>query len=308
MLARTLVVLGLTAGIAVAQDEKRELEKRQSAGFDSVSAASVLLTALPPSMISLAVTNTLALYSELQSQFASGATPTWFQNLPSDIQTFLVPSGIPIFDVPTTDVTSSIPAFTPLTNSRIITPPVTSFVTQTSSDTESTTSEESSTSTPAPTDDPDSGLSTGAKTGIGVGVALGVSAVLAIITFVFFSQRQKKKRKTNNAPPAPPQNFGNAPHMSNQGIANNYVGPQELDAGVEKPYPTAQNWQNTSQMYGNQAPHQYSNNQQAVWPVGGGSQQQFQPHQTQQYPQEMYADPRPQQPQMQQSQASYPQQ
>ncbi|KAF2770963.1 hypothetical protein EJ03DRAFT_326032 [Teratosphaeria nubilosa] len=57
----------------------------------SVSVLSVLETALPSSLIAEAVTNSAAVSSQIASEFAEGSTPGWFQSLPPDVKTYLVP-------------------------------------------------------------------------------------------------------------------------------------------------------------------------------------------------------------------------
>jgi len=58
---------------------------------DVVSIFSVLQTALPSSLVAEALTNSDAVSSQIASQFLAGETPSWFQELPSDIQTYIVP-------------------------------------------------------------------------------------------------------------------------------------------------------------------------------------------------------------------------
>ena len=58
---------------------------------NSVSIFSVLQTALPSSLVAEALTNSAAVSNQIASQFLAGETPSWFQELPSDIQTYIVP-------------------------------------------------------------------------------------------------------------------------------------------------------------------------------------------------------------------------
>ncbi|KAI9656791.1 MAG: hypothetical protein M1821_003430 [Bathelium mastoideum] len=86
---KNIAVLAFAAS-AVASPE---LDERQatSAGVNTASIYQVLQTALPPSIISLALTNSAAASSAIASEFAGGQTPSWFSALPSDVQTYLVP-------------------------------------------------------------------------------------------------------------------------------------------------------------------------------------------------------------------------
>jgi uncharacterized membrane protein YgcG len=58
----------------------------------SNSILGVLQTALPSSLVAEAITNSAAVASEIASQFAAGETPTWYSALPTDIQSYLMPS------------------------------------------------------------------------------------------------------------------------------------------------------------------------------------------------------------------------
>lgn len=55
----------------------------------SASVLQVLLTALPPSALSLAATNAPAFQSEMYSSLSAGNIPEWYQALPSDVKTIL---------------------------------------------------------------------------------------------------------------------------------------------------------------------------------------------------------------------------
>ncbi|TKA71726.1 hypothetical protein B0A49_05732 [Cryomyces minteri] len=83
---KALTLLALSAA-AIAAPEKRQA----ASSPDLISIISVLQTALPQSLVQMAFTNSAGVSSEIASQFAAGATPTWFTALPSDIQTYLVP-------------------------------------------------------------------------------------------------------------------------------------------------------------------------------------------------------------------------
>lgn len=58
----------------------------------SNSILGVLQTALPESLVAEALTNSAAVASEIQSQFAAGETPSWYSALPTDVQGYLVPT------------------------------------------------------------------------------------------------------------------------------------------------------------------------------------------------------------------------
>ncbi|CZT22738.1 uncharacterized protein RCC_08443 [Ramularia collo-cygni] len=62
-----------------------------SAQTDLASVVSVLATALPSSLISEYATNSAAVASEISSAFDAGNTPSWFEALPSAVQTYLIP-------------------------------------------------------------------------------------------------------------------------------------------------------------------------------------------------------------------------
>ncbi|KAF2732034.1 hypothetical protein EJ04DRAFT_566324 [Polyplosphaeria fusca] len=65
-----------------------ELEQRD--GPDAVSLAYVLLTAIPASLRQIAATNLPAVSSILWSEFLDDNRPDWFEDLPDDIQSYLV--------------------------------------------------------------------------------------------------------------------------------------------------------------------------------------------------------------------------
>jgi hypothetical protein len=54
---------------------------------------SVLLTALPSSLLAEALTNSKAVSLELASEFSEGITPTWFTALPTPVQSYLLQQG-----------------------------------------------------------------------------------------------------------------------------------------------------------------------------------------------------------------------
>ena len=58
------------------------------------SVDSVLVTALPPSLLAIAVTNPAEVASIIASSFAAGQTPAWFSALPSGVQSYLLYSEV----------------------------------------------------------------------------------------------------------------------------------------------------------------------------------------------------------------------
>lgn len=69
-----------------------------------VSVESVLATALPLSLLSIAITNPNAVASIISSEFAAGETPAWYSSLPANIKSYLTA------DAATAFLTSSTPA------------------------------------------------------------------------------------------------------------------------------------------------------------------------------------------------------
>lgn len=47
-----------------------------------------------PSLVDLALTNSAAFESVISSDFAGGATPSWFSALPTDVQDFIAPTNV----------------------------------------------------------------------------------------------------------------------------------------------------------------------------------------------------------------------
>lgn len=78
----------VTPAPSVTEVDIRLLEKRQDP--DAVSLAQVLLTALPLSLRLIAATNVPAVSSILWEEFLDDKRPQWFQDLPWDIQSYLI--------------------------------------------------------------------------------------------------------------------------------------------------------------------------------------------------------------------------
>jgi hypothetical protein len=53
------------------------------------SVLGVLATALPPSLLAIAVTNAAEVGSIIESEFSAGQTPAWYSALPSDVKSYL---------------------------------------------------------------------------------------------------------------------------------------------------------------------------------------------------------------------------
>ncbi|KAF2085202.1 hypothetical protein K490DRAFT_59036 [Saccharata proteae CBS 121410] len=89
-----ITLLGLAA-LAVAEQQKPKANavERRATSLDQASVVNVLLTALPPSLLSVAITNAAAASSEIESEFAAGMTESWFEALPTDIQSYLLGEG-----------------------------------------------------------------------------------------------------------------------------------------------------------------------------------------------------------------------
>lgn len=74
------LVAALAAGVSAQQPVPEDV---------SASVVNVLLTALPASALSLAVTNAPAFQSEMYSSLSAGNTPEWYKGLPDDVKTIL---------------------------------------------------------------------------------------------------------------------------------------------------------------------------------------------------------------------------
>jgi len=59
---------------------------------DPASVTAALITALPSSLLAVAITNPAEASTEIAAEFATG-TPTWFSKLPTDVQTYLLTVG-----------------------------------------------------------------------------------------------------------------------------------------------------------------------------------------------------------------------
>jgi hypothetical protein len=90
-----LIALPALAATVAAQDlYVRSHESITSQRRFTDSHSQQLQTALPSSLVAEAITNSAAVASEIASQFAAGETPTWYSALPTDIQSYLMPSDM----------------------------------------------------------------------------------------------------------------------------------------------------------------------------------------------------------------------
>ncbi|KAF1981088.1 hypothetical protein K402DRAFT_425677 [Aulographum hederae CBS 113979] len=117
MQLQTLTLLSLPA-VAVAQLAPYPVEKRQDAIPDQSSIRSVLLTAIPSSLLDVAATNPVEFSSIIASEFAEATPPAWFTSLPTDIQTLLLATPTAASSgMPGSSVNSTLPMPTGSTNS-----------------------------------------------------------------------------------------------------------------------------------------------------------------------------------------------
>lgn len=71
----------------------------------------VLETALPKSLLHLALSNPVSASKLISSEFAAGQTPAWFSHLPSDVKTYLVP----VTTTPSAGAMPTMPSIPPMT-------------------------------------------------------------------------------------------------------------------------------------------------------------------------------------------------
>jgi len=76
-------ILAIATAVFALPNEKRSV--------DPASASLAVFSVLPSSLQAVALTNPAAAASEIHSEFLTG-TPTWFSNLPTDVQTYLITS------------------------------------------------------------------------------------------------------------------------------------------------------------------------------------------------------------------------
>ncbi|EON61178.1 hypothetical protein W97_00390 [Coniosporium apollinis CBS 100218] len=188
---RSLLLCALLASIgAAASDDQQDLRKRQ---LNEASVLSVLLTALPPSLLVLAATNEAAASSAILQEFLTG-TPSWYQNLPTEVQNYLLSSTAT--NAYTTGPTRT--TFASSVSTRSVALGLPSSITALPG----YSSIASAAATPAGSNDAitqdEGGLSSGTKIGIGVGAGVGVIALIAAIA-IFFTGKKRRARHRNEA-------------------------------------------------------------------------------------------------------------
>ncbi|KAJ4356079.1 uncharacterized protein N0V89_004106 [Didymosphaeria variabile] len=207
---------------------------------DAISLAQVLLTAVPESLRQIAATNLPAVSSILWEEFLDDKRPEWFEELPWEVQSYLIRKFGPQTAWPTEAPTSGgFGASDGFTATVIVTAssdrtseptrPATSFTTSyTSGSSQAPVSESSAspsrtisssinlaepseTSTPSPTTEPEApassnnGLSRDQKIGLGVGIPFGLLGAAALfLACCMLCRRRKKKHVEGSIPPASP--------------------------------------------------------------------------------------------------------
>ncbi|KAF1966147.1 hypothetical protein BU23DRAFT_574264 [Bimuria novae-zelandiae CBS 107.79] len=155
-----------------------DLSRRQD--IDLGSLAPILLTAVPPSILALALTNLPAVSRLLWSEFLDDKTPDWFTALPTDVQGYL--SG----------------EFGPTTTAASNRASATSSSSPSSSNTltsssQPTASEITSASNESD-DDHHGGLPSWAKIVIGVAVPVVVLGIVALVLLCCWRRRLRRRR------------------------------------------------------------------------------------------------------------------
>ncbi|KAF2130812.1 hypothetical protein P153DRAFT_312796 [Dothidotthia symphoricarpi CBS 119687] len=205
------------------------LEERQD--LNPIDLAKALLTAIPLSLRQIAATNLPAVSSILWDEFLDDKKPQWFQDLPWDVQSYLIvqfgpqtawPTASPTTDgssseATTTATTSTDTASSSRSESSVSTPTSSSTSsTSTSSSHSSSTRSQSSTASPSTTPSSTSnstsppagtsGLSRNQKIWLGVGIPLGLLAITALILGCCFLLRRHKRKVPveGDEPPSTP--------------------------------------------------------------------------------------------------------
>lgn len=191
---------------------------------DAISLAQILLTALPASLRIIAATNVPAVSSILWAEFLDGKRPEWFNQLPADIQSYLIrnfgPSTAWPTAIPTTSGSNS--AETTHVSTTQISETTSELFSETSSPTNSNpsvtmsgqlTANPTATSTnpstvifsPTSTANASGGLSRNQKIGIGLGVPLAILGAAAILLACCVLLRRRRKKGINGSqPPSSP--------------------------------------------------------------------------------------------------------
>ncbi|KAF4307035.1 hypothetical protein GTA08_BOTSDO04983 [Botryosphaeria dothidea] len=195
---KTVTLLALaSAAVASPQLHKRQDDSSPTT-VDQNSIASVLITALPSSLLSVALTNQAAVSSIIASEVAAGSPQPWISALPSDIQSYLfaaATAGVSITAAPTATPTAGANATSALSSivssvaagnsSSNATTTGSSASSTSSSSEESSAASESSSATGTRSGSSASASSTGGAalpTAVGAGLAgvVGIIGMLAL--------------------------------------------------------------------------------------------------------------------------------
>lgn len=162
------------------------------------SATVELYSALPTSILSLALTNEAAASSAIASQFATGI-PTWFATLPTDVQDYflsqdtLAASTTPsVVTLTTTDTSGLVTVL--VTSTRTASPVSSAIIITMTSTVVSNTMTTDASSSPSPAQH-SSGSSPGVSAGIGVGTVVGTIGIVAgLAAFCLYRRRRRQAR------------------------------------------------------------------------------------------------------------------
>jgi hypothetical protein len=178
----------------------------------SIELAKILLTAIPESLRAIAVTNLPEVSSILWRDFLDNNKPEWFNDLPSDVQSYLVQQFGPstAWESPTaTDasnaatITEAVSATSGASSGLGV---VTSILTVSIGSIGVPIAAPSSTSPSAPAPAP-AGLTRAQKLGIGIGVGLPLAMLFTaalVLCFCFCLRRRHKKSVDGSQPPSSP--------------------------------------------------------------------------------------------------------
>ncbi|KJX95410.1 hypothetical protein TI39_contig4114g00015 [Zymoseptoria brevis] len=136
----------------------------------ALSVLSVLQTALPTTLVQEFLTNSAAAASQIQSAFNAGDYPAWFTALPSDVQIFLVPAGLPTATATLVESSSMVTGTSEASESGSTTSTSTGTSTRSSSRAETSRASETS----------EGGASPTGVVGLGVAGVIGLVGLLAL--------------------------------------------------------------------------------------------------------------------------------
>jgi hypothetical protein len=177
---KAFTVLALST-LAIASPE---LEKRQTTSPSTTenpiqaSVDSVLLTALPSSLLAIAITNSDEAASIIASSFAAGETPAWFSALPTDVQSYLLYSEVTPTATPLGNSTSA--TFSPSLNTTVISSVHSASLTATTTGAGSAAGSASGSASSAHASSTGGASYPSAVVGAGVAGALGLLGMLAL--------------------------------------------------------------------------------------------------------------------------------